>query len=357
MVLASAPPLPPSDGQRVRVLVIDDSAFMRRLMSDLLSADPLIEVVGTAADPFIARTKIKRLSPDVLTLDVEMPRMDGLSFLQNLMRLRPMPVVMVSTLTAKGAEVTLDALAAGAVDCIGKPQTDLGGGLAAYGDGLREKVRHAARTRIGNLVSARPVPLPAAAQRHPNLQLIAIGASTGGTNAILDVLSVLPADAPPIVIAQHIPAAFSAAFAARLHQHSAVTVVHAETSQPLRPGHAYVAPGGVHLRVARRGASWHCNVSDDAQVNGHRPSVDVLFESVANHVGSGAAAALLTGMGSDGARGLLALRNAGAYTLAQDQHTSIVWGMPGAAVALGAAVQVAPLNEVASRLLGRGNLR
>lgn len=357
MAAPSAPALPASDGQRVRVLVIDDSALMRRLMSDLLSADPLIEVVGTAADPFIARTKIKRLSPDVLTLDVEMPRMDGLSFLQNLMRLRPMPVVMVSTLTAKGAEVTLDALAAGAVDCIGKPQTDFGGGLSAYGEALREKVRNAAKTRTGNLLGSRPAPVPAAAYRHPNLQLIAIGASTGGTNAILDVLSALPADTPPIVIAQHIPAAFSAAFAARLDQHSALTVVHAVTSQPLRPGHAYVAPGGFHMRVARRGSAWHCNLGDDAQVNGHRPSVDVMFESVAKHVGSGAGAALLTGMGSDGARGLLALRNAGAYTLAQDQGSSIVWGMPGAAVALGAAVQVAPLNEVATRLLARGAVR
>ncbi|MGY1423989.1 protein-glutamate methylesterase/protein-glutamine glutaminase [Lysobacter sp. A289] len=345
------------DGQRVRVLVIDDSALMRRLMSDLLSVDPLIEVVGTAADPFIARTKIKRLSPDVLTLDVEMPRMDGLAFLGNLMRLRPMPVVMVSTLTAKGAAVTLDALAAGAVDCIAKPQTDVVGGLSAYGEELRAKVRQAAKTRTGHRVSVPTQPVPAAAYRHPNLHVIAIGASTGGTNAILDVLSALPADTPPVVIAQHIPAAFSAAFAERLNQHSAMTVLHAGPSQPLLRGHAYIAPGGLHLRVYRRGTTWHCGTSDDEQVNGHRPSVDVLFESVARHVGSGAGAALLTGMGSDGARGLLALRDAGAYTLAQDQPSSVVWGMPGAAVALGAAKQVAPLNEVAIRLLARGEAR
>ncbi|QOD90626.1 chemotaxis response regulator protein-glutamate methylesterase [Lysobacter sp. CW239] len=350
-------PKPATDGRRVRVLVIDDSALMRRLMSDLLSVDPLIEVVGTAADPFIARTKIKRLSPDVLTLDVEMPRMDGLSFLGNLMRLRPMPVVMVSTLTAKGAAVTLDALAAGAVDCIAKPQADLGGGLSAYGEQLRAKVRQAANTRAVSRATAPNRPVPATAYRHPNLHVIAIGASTGGTNAILDVLSALPADTPPIVIAQHIPGAFSAAFAERLNQHSAMTVVHAGPSQPLLRGHAYVAPGGFHLRVYRRGTAWHCGTSDDEPVNGHRPSVDVLFESVAQHVGSGAGAALLTGMGSDGARGLLALRNAGAYTLAQDQPSSIVWGMPGAAVALGAAQQVAPLNQVATRLLGRGEVR
>ncbi|MGV8940478.1 MAG: protein-glutamate methylesterase/protein-glutamine glutaminase [Lysobacter sp.] len=355
---ASASP-PSIEGRRVRVLVIDDSALMRRLMSDLLSEDPLIEVVGTAADPFIARTKIKRLSPDVLTLDVEMPRMDGLSFLRNLMRLRPMPVVMVSTLTAKGAAITLDALAAGAVDCIAKPQTDISGGLSVYGEELRAKVRQAANARTDRrpMASALPVPVPASAYRHPNLHVIAIGASTGGTNAILDVLSALPADTPPIVIAQHIPAAFSAAFAERLNQHSAMTVLHAGPSQPMLRGHAYVAPGGLHLRVYRRGTIWHCGTSDDEQVNGHRPSVDVLFESVANHVGSGAGAALLTGMGSDGARGLLALRNAGSYTLAQDQPSSVVWGMPGAAVALGAAQQVAPLNEVATRLLARGEVQ
>jgi two-component system chemotaxis response regulator CheB len=268
-----------------------------------------------------------------------------------------MPVVMVSTLTAKGAAVTLDALAAGAVDCIAKPQADLGGGLSAYGEQLRAKVRQAANTRAVSRATAPNRPVPATAYRHPNLHVIAIGASTGGTNAILDVLSALPADTPPIVIAQHIPGAFSAAFAERLNRHSAMTVVHAGPSQPLLRGHAYVAPGGFHLRVYRRGTAWHCGTSDDEPVNGHRPSVDVLFESVAQHVGSGAGAALLTGMGSDGARGLLALRNAGAYTLAQDQPSSIVWGMPGAAVALGAAQQVAPLNQVATRLLGRGEVR
>ncbi len=350
----TSPPSVPTDGRRVRVLVIDDSALMRRLMTDLLSVDPLIEVVGTAADPFIARTKIKQLSPDVLTLDVEMPRMDGLSFLGNLMRLRPMPVVMVSTLTAKGAAVTLEAMAAGAVDCIAKPRTDIAGGLSTYGEELREKVRQAANTRIERRNCLPPAPMSAVAYRHPNLQLIAIGASTGGTNAILEVLSALPVDAPPIVIAQHIPAAFSAAFAERLNQHSAITVQHAAPSQVLLRGHAYVAPGGLHLRVIRRGTSWYGVTSDDAQVSGHRPSVDVLFESVARNVGSGAGAALLTGMGNDGARGLLDLRNAGAYTLAQDKPSSIVWGMPGAAVALGAAQQIAPLNEVATRLMARG---
>lgn len=344
------------DGQRVRVLVIDDSALMRQMMTELLSGDPLIEVVGTAADPFIARDKIKRLDPDVLTLDVEMPRMDGLSFLRNLMRLRPMPVVMVSTLTERGATVTLDALAAGAVDCIAKPRSISGGHLDAYAEELRAKVRQAARTRAGHRTRVASLPVPATAFRHPKVRMLAIGASTGGTNAIMDVLSTLPVDAPPIVIAQHIPAAFSAAFAARLNQHSAITVVHAARDQSMLHGHAYVAPGGLHLRVYRSGTGWHCGTSDDDQVNRHRPSVDVLFDSVARNVGSGAAAALLTGMGSDGARGLLALKNAGAYTLAQDQSSSVVWGMPGAAIALDAAQQIAPLHEIATRLLARGEI-
>lgn len=357
MMKASPAPPPSSGGPRVRVLVIDDSALMRQLMTDLLSADPHIEVVGTAADPFIARDKIKRLAPDVLTLDVEMPRMDGLSFLRNLMRLRPMPVVMVSTLTARGAAVALDALAAGAIDCIAKPQADLAGGFALYGEELRVKVRQAAATHVGRHPAQAARPACSAAFRHRDVRVMGIGASTGGTNAIFDVLAALPGDAPPVVIAQHIPAAFSAAFAERLNQNSAMTVVHAGPDQPLLPGHAYVAPGGRHLRVYRRGLAWHCRTDEDAAVCGHRPSVDVLFESLARHVGRQAGAALLTGMGSDGARGLLALRDAGAYTLAQDQPSSVVWGMPGAAVALGAAQQVAPLDEVAARLLGRGELR
>ena len=346
--------IPTTGDRQVRVLVIDDSALMRQLMTELLSADPLIEVVGAAADPFIARAMIKRLAPDVLTLDVEMPRMDGLSFLGNLMRLRPMPVVMVSSLTKQGAAVTLDALAAGAVDCIAKPRATTAAGLSAYGEELRAKVRQAATTRVdtGSLTTTAPVPI--VNFQHLNLHMIAIGASTGGTKAIFDILTAMPADAPPTVIAQHIPAGFSAAFAARLDHHSAMTVVHAGPTQRLLRGHAYVAPGGRHLRVTRRGTTLYCNTNDDEQVSGHRPSVDVLFESVATHVGAGAAAALLTGMGCDGARGLLALRNAGAYTVAQDQASSIVWGMPGAAVAANAAEQVAPLGEIAARLLARG---
>ncbi|HEY5613917.1 MAG TPA: chemotaxis response regulator protein-glutamate methylesterase [Lysobacter sp.] len=336
----------------VRVLVVDDSALIRQLMTALLGADPGIEVVGTAADPYIAREKIKALSPDVLTLDVEMPRMDGLTFLRNLMRLRPMPVLMVSTLTQAGAQVTLDALELGAVDFIAKPRLDVARGMAEYAELLVEKVKHAAQARVAR-VAAGPIGSDhdAPIGYRTTDRLLAIGASAGGTEAIREVLSRMPADAPAIVIAQHIPAAFSGPFAARLDRHSRMTVVQASNDQPLLVGHAYVAPGGRHLRVVRDGARWHCRIGDDEPVRRHRPSVDVLFESVAAHAGDNASAALLTGMGDDGARGLLSLRKAGARTFAQDAASCVVWGMPGAAVALGAAGEVLPLSQIADRLL------
>lgn len=339
-----------TDGRPVRVLVVDDSALIRRLMTEILSADPGLHVVGTASDPIIARAKIKQLDPDVLTLDIEMPRMDGLTFLQNLMRLRPMPVVMVSTLTAAGAGITLDALALGAVDFVTKPSIDVADGMAAYADTLREKVRAAARARVRHVDALTPAVTTPAAYRTAD-RLIAIGASTGGTEAIREVLAAMPADAPAIVIAQHIPADFSRPFAERLDRLSPMTVRHAEDGEQILPGHAYVAPGGRHLRIRRNGTRWLCRLGQDAAVNGHRPSVDVLFESVAAHAGRHACAALLTGMGDDGARGLLALRKAGAATIAQDQASSVVWGMPGAAVARGAAEEVVPLSRVSERLL------
>ncbi len=336
----------------IRVLVVDDSALIRQLMTQLLDADPGIEVVGSAADPYIAREKIKQLKPDVLTLDIEMPRMDGLTFLRNLMRLRPMPVVMVSTLTEHGAQVTLEALALGAVDFVAKPKLDVARGLTSYSGQLLEKVKSAARARIVAAPREAPPSIESMAVAYRTThRLLAIGASTGGTEAIREVLSQMPPDAPATVIAQHIPGAFSGAFAERLDKHSRMTVVHVERDQPLLAGHAYVAPGGRHLRVLRSGARWHCRLDDDEPVRRHRPSVDALFESVAQHAGANASAALLTGMGDDGARGLLALRKAGAATLVQDQASSVVWGMPGAAVALGAAQDVVPLTQVAHRLL------
>ncbi|TYT26343.1 chemotaxis response regulator protein-glutamate methylesterase [Luteimonas viscosa] len=335
----------------VRVLIVDDSALVRALMSELLGVDPGIEVVGTAADPFIARDKIKQLSPDVLTLDVEMPRMDGLTFLRNLMRLRPMPVLMVSSLTEAGAQVTLDALALGAVDFIAKPKIDVARGLAEYGSVLVEKVKQAAKARVARIAPPATPGYDGPIAYRTTDRLLAIGASTGGTEAIREVLAQMPADAPATVIVQHIPAAFSGPFAERLDRHSRMTVAEAVDQQPLLTGHAYVAPGGRHLRVVRSGARWICRLGDDDPVRRHRPSVDVLFQSVAAHAGRNASAALLTGMGDDGAAGLLALRRAGARTIAQDEATSVVWGMPGAAVGIGATDEVVPLEQVAHRLL------
>jgi two-component system, chemotaxis family, protein-glutamate methylesterase/glutaminase len=339
----------------IRVLIVDDSALVRQLLTEVLSADPEIEVVGAAADPYIAREKIKQLDPDVLTLDVEMPRMDGLSFLENLMRLRPMPVVMVSSLTEKGADVTMAALELGAIDFVTKPKLEIERGLRDYGAELVEKVKIASKARVAcarRHEAPRSIATIATGYRTTD-RLIAIGASTGGTEAIRAVLQQFPPNAPAVLIVQHIPGGFSHAFAQRLDRESALTVYEATDGQPITPGHAYVAPGGFHLRVERSGARWFCRVGQDDPVNRHRPSADVLFRSVAQAAGKNSAAAILTGMGDDGARGMLELRDAGAYTLAQDESSSVVWGMPGSAVKLGAAVDVLPLEQIAGRLLER----
>lgn len=350
---------------KTRVLIVDDSALVRQVLSEVLAGDPGIEVVGTAADPYAAREKIKRLHPDVLTLDVEMPRMDGITFLRNLMRLRPMPVVMVSSLTEQGADVTLNALEIGAVDFITKPKLDIQAGLTAYAEELIGKVRAAAGARPRPFEPGRST--PATVQRYsadaviPRQReargfrtthgLIAIGASTGGTEAIKEVLMQLPADAPAVVITQHIPAEFSLPFARRMDGVSPLAVCQAEDGQPILPGHAYIAPGGRHLLVERSGARFVCRLDDGQPVNRHRPSVDVLFRSVAQAAGMNAVGVLLTGMGDDGARGLCEMHQAGAPTLAQDEATSVVWGMPGEAVSLGGVDEVVPLGLVAERIL------
>ena len=337
----------------IRVLIVDDSALVRQLLTEVLSADPDIEVVGSAADPFIARDRIKQLNPDVLTLDVEMPRMDGLKFLENLMRLRPMPVVMVSSLTEKGADVTMAALELGAIDFVTKPKLDVERGLRDYAGELIEKVKTAAKARVSSAkrheTPGKPLVLPTSYRTTD--RLIAIGASTGGTEALRYVLAQFPPNAPAVVVAQHIPGGFSRAFAQRLDRETPLTVYEASDGQPITPGHAYVAPGGFHLRVERSGARWFCRIGEDEPVNRHRPSVDVLFKSVATAAGKNAVSAILTGMGDDGARGMLALRDAGAYTLAQDEASSVVWGMPGSAVKMGAVMDIAPLEQVAERLL------
>ena len=352
----------PSARRSIRVLIVDDSALVRSLLSDILGRAHGIEVVGVAPDAHTAREKIKQLNPDVLTLDVEMPKMDGITFLRNLMRLRPMPVVMVSSLTERGADVTLDALALGAVDYLTKPKIDLAATFDDYAEELIEKVRAAARASVRALdartgAARPPVAQGAAPPRSPGSRplrtthcIVAIGASTGGTEAIKDVLTRLPPDAPGIVITQHIPKAFSGPFARRMNDCSAVAVCEAQDGQQVLAGHVYIAPGDRHLMVVRDGSRYVCRLDDGPPVNRHKPSVDVLFRSVAQNVGSNAIGVLLTGMGKDGARGLKEMLAGGCRTIAQDEATSVVWGMPGEAVALGAAEHVVPLESVAAKI-------
>lgn len=352
----------------IKLLIVDDSALVRKLLSEMLSKDRDIEIVGTASDPYAARERIKQLNPDVITLDVEMPRMDGITFLENLMRLRPMPVVMVSSLTQKGADVTLRALELGAVDFVTKPKIDVAGSLADYAEELIAKVKVAAGARVNARPASPPkspvlqpekrhsadAVLPAASGKRvlrTTDRIIAIGASTGGTEAIREVLESLPPDAPAVVISQHIPAAFSKPFAERMNRCSAMAVCEASDGQYILPGHVYVAPGDQHLLVERDGARYRCRLSNGPHVNRHRPSVDVMFRSVAQNVGPNAVGVILTGMGDDGARGLKEMLDAGAQTIAQDEATSVVWGMPGAAVKLGGAQHVLPLHRVASEML------
>ncbi|KFL29928.1 chemotaxis protein [Devosia riboflavina] len=335
----------------IKVLVVDDSALIREVLTRMLTRDGDINVVGTATDPIEAREKIKQLNPDVVTLDIEMPNMNGLDFLEKLMRLRPMPVVMVSTLTKKGASETLLALELGAVDFVAKPSAEFAGGLDAFGASLRDKIRDAARTDVRG--AATRIETPKAAVKTaaaPDGALIAIGASTGGVEAIRAVLTNMPADCPPIVIAQHMPAGFTGRFAARLDELCAIKVVEAEDRMVLERGHAYVARGDYHLRVERSSGQLKCRLSQDELTSGHRPSVDVLFESVAKAVGHMAVGAILTGMGRDGARGLKLMRDAGAYTVGQSQASALVYGMPRVAFEEGAVVEQAPLEQVAAKL-------
>jgi len=346
--------------RRIKVLIIDDSALVRALLTRILGADPALQVIGTAPDAFIAREKIKTLNPDVLTLDVEMPRMDGLQFLRNLMRLRPMPVVMCSSLTERGADVTLAALELGAIDFVTKPKVDVAHALEAYAAELINKVKVAAVARVRpvfarsvapNQTDIAPIVRPELRFRTTD-QIVAIGASTGGTEAVREVLRRMPADSPGMVITQHIPRAFSAPFAARLNACSQLSVQEAQDGALILPGQAYIAPGDRHLTVERDGARYRCRLRDDAPVNRHRPSVDVLFRSVAEQVGPNAVGVILTGMGADGARGLKEMRSRGAHTIAQDEKSSVVWGMPGAAVALGAVDCILPIERIAEGLAG-----
>jgi two-component system chemotaxis response regulator CheB len=347
---------------KTRVLIVDDSALIRQVLTEILSQDPSIEVIGTASDPFQAREKIKALNPDVLTLDVEMPRMDGLTFLEKLMAGHPMPVVMVSSLTEQGCETTLRALELGAVDFITKPKIDLRAGMVGLHQDLIDKVKGAATARVRSSAVKREASksgthdasrttLHATAMLKTTDTIIAIGASTGGTEALSDVLRSLPPNTPPIIITQHMPDRFTTTFAKRLNDISQLTVKEAEDGDSVITGHALLAPGNFHMTLTRSGARYVVTIDQHEPVNRHRPSVDVMFNSVAQHAGRNAVGVILTGMGADGAKGLLAMKHAGAYTMAQDEASCVVFGMPKEAIKLGAADKILPLSQIAEALL------
>jgi two-component system, chemotaxis family, protein-glutamate methylesterase/glutaminase len=339
---------------RARVLVVDDSALMRELLSTLLSKHADLEVVGTAADPFSAWNKIQTLKPDVLTLDVEMPKMDGLTFLDKLMRAHPMPVVMVSTLTERGCDTTLRALELGAIDYVTKPKLDVTRSTLELGAEIASKVRAAASARPRR---ARSAVMKAPLQRAPGAllkstqQVIAMAASTGGTEALREVLCALPRDAPGLVIVQHMPLRFTQAFAQRLDKLCQISVREARDGDRIVPGLALIAPGERHMQVVRSGAVYSVQLNDEPPVGHHRPSADVLFESCARSLGGNAVGVVLTGMGADGARGLHAMKQAGARTIAQDEASCVVFGMPREAILTGSVDHVLPLDRVAEALL------
>ncbi|WP_186249532.1 protein-glutamate methylesterase/protein-glutamine glutaminase [Burkholderia gladioli] len=343
--------------QKIKVLCVDDSALIRSLMTEIINSQPDMAVCATAPDPLVARELIKQHNPDVLTLDVEMPRMDGLDFLERLMRLRPMPVVMVSSLTERGSEITLRALELGAVDFVTKPRVGIRDGMLDYAEKLADKIRAAARARVRQAAPARPAAggqASAPLMNNPLVsteKLLIVGASTGGTEAIRELLVPLPPDAPAVLIAQHMPPGFTKSFAQRLNTLCRIAVKEAEHGERVLPGHAYIAPGHAHLLLARSGANYLAHLSDEPPVNRHRPSVDVLFRSAALHAGKNAIGVILTGMGRDGAAGLLEMKRAGARTFAQDEASCVVFGMPREAIALGGADEVVPLNEMSRRVL------
>ncbi|MFD1697270.1 protein-glutamate methylesterase/protein-glutamine glutaminase [Roseibium aestuarii] len=339
--------------RRIRVLIVDDSALVRQMLTEMLSADPEVEVIGSASDPLFARTMIKELNPDVLTLDVEMPRMDGLNFLEKIMTLRPMPVVMVSSLTQKGAEAALRAMELGAVDIVAKPTIGLRDSFPLLQAELLAKIKAAAGARVRSRERAAEVARPASFSGHYKTTecIICIGASTGGVEALADVLRLMPGDAPAIAITQHMPASFTAKFASRLDSICAVRIAEARGGERMLPGHAYLAPGNQHLTVERSGANYVCRVGGTDPVSGHCPSVDVLFHSAARNVGVNAVGAILTGMGRDGAEGLKAIRQAGGATIGQNEATCVVYGMPRVAFELGAVERQVPLGGVAQAIL------
>lgn len=353
---------------KVTVLVIDDSALIRQFLSKLLNADPDIEVIATAIDAFDAREKIKKFKPDVVTLDVEMPKMDGITFLKKLMRLHPLPVVMISTMTEQGAKVTLEALEEGAIDFVAKPKVNVSQTLGNYAEEIINKVKAAAKVNVNSLeflqenigegqklaadrVVKKEVFDVTILGSEKADKIIGIGASTGGTKALGEILTHLPLSCPGIVIAQHLPVTFSGAFAARLNDKCTIDVCIAKDGQQILAGHAYIAPGDKHLIVETKGASYYCRLNDGPAVNLHKPSVDVLFDSLAKNVGPNVIGLMLTGMGADGAKGMLKMKTAGAFNFVQNKSSSVVWGMPGQAVKIGAAELQLPLKDIADKLM------
>ena len=346
--------------RKIKVLVIDDSALIRSVMKEIIDREKDMECVGAAPDPLVARDLIKSLNPDVLTLDVEMPKMDGLDFLERLMRLRPMPVLMVSTLTELGSDITFRALEMGAVDFIAKPKMDIARGMEEYAADITDKIRAVSQAKIHktSVPSARQEKfsadtiLPSMAGRLISTEkLIAIGASTGGTEAIKEVLIKLPADSPAVLVTQHMPEHFTKSFADRLNSLCKISVKEAEHGERVLPGHAYIAPGHSHLLLARSGANYIVKLDQGLPVNRHRPSVDVLFRSTANVAGANAIGIILTGMGKDGTQGLLEMKQTGSFTIAQDESSCVVFGMPKEAIAVGAVREVLPLQSIAQRTL------
>ena len=353
---------------KTTVLVIDDSALVRSLLTEIINQQSDMKCIGSASDPLIAREMIRALNPDVLTLDIEMPRMDGIDFLSKLMRLRPMPVVMVSTLTERGADVTLRALELGAVEFVAKPKIGVADGLKLLAQDITDKIRIASKAHLRRQVNApetatahtsqssapqRAATAPSNLGRLSTEKIIFLGASTGGTEATKEVLVNLPADCPAIVITQHMPPGFTKSYAARLDSLCRIRVAEACDGERILPGHAYIAPGGFHLSVERSGANYIARVQDGEPVNRHKPSVEVLFNSAARVVGPNALGIMLTGMGADGAKAMKAMRDAGSYNWVQDEASCVVFGMPREAIAAGAANEVVPLNQIAPKLIER----
>lgn len=332
----------------IRVLVVDDSDIIRRLLTEILNSDPGIVVVGAAADAFEAKALVNKLQPDVITLDVEMPEVDGIRFLEVLMKVRPTPVIMISTLTRSKADITLRALELGAVDYIAKPIVDDIAVFQRYSGTVINKVKMAAKSHVGH--ATKPPKAPAQLASRTN-RVIAIGASTGGTEAIAHVLQQLPASHFAVLMTQHMPAGFTTTYADRLTRNTGFTVIEAQGGELVRPGYAYLAPGGYHMRVKRKGNELYTEVFDGEKVSGHKPSVDVLFDSVASEIGKFAMATLLTGMGKDGAQGLKKIQDSGGFTVAQDESTCVVFGMPRAAIELGAANAVVSLENIGETLI------